>query len=317
MMLNLIVLCLAAFAIVATTVSVMVWLALPWFNRIAARIDPRSSVHMWLGLAVLPAAIAIVAVVVSFLPILGIGHDHCLVHGNHHPHLCIHHVTHAPGILLVFVAALLALRAMYLLARLFRDLYISLRTSAELAEVCDHYPGALVFPAMEPQAFVIGALRPRVYLSRGLLALGREVVEPVLAHEQVHTRKHDLLWRLLCPLVAIGHVPGVASALSVRLATHQEMAADAEAATTLANGRLRIAEALIKLAQLYRAPFPGISFVQGNIQARVHALLEEHKTTSVWPAHILLVCALAVTVTLGFSHDLVHHALETVLGTLS
>src|SRR5690606_4932593 len=106
-------------------------------------------------------------------------------------------------------------------------LRLSRDTSCALAQASDSRDDVLVFPSDEPQAFVLGALRPRVYVSRGLLSLGRNVLEPVLAHERVHARRRDLLWRALCPMLGVGHWPSVASALRARLATAQEMAADA------------------------------------------------------------------------------------------
>lgn len=317
MSVSLVILCLAAFAIMAMLVSGLVGAALPLLDRLALSIAPRHRVRLWLGLSALPSAVGILAVTVSFLPVLGIGQDHCLVHGPHHPHLCPHHVGSAPGIVLVVVAGLITIRMAQVLGELARWLRLSRDTSRSLAQASDPCNDVLVFPADEPQAFVLGAFRPRVHVSRGLLSLGREVVEPVLAHERVHARRRDLLWRALCPMLAVGHLPPVTSSLRTLLATAQEMAADAEAADALPEGRLKVAQALVLLARLARTPSLGISFTHGNLKARVHALLEGHRTHPVWPARLLLVFGLLIPVAIGASHDLVHHSLETLLGALS
>ena len=95
------------------------------------------------------------------------------------------------------------------------------------------------------------------------------------------------------------------------------MAADAEAAETLSDGRLKIAEALVLLARMSRMPSVGMSFTQGDLTTRVHALLEGNRTSSNALTHALLLCALLLPVALGVSHDLIHHGLETLLGALS
>lgn len=310
------ILCLSAFAMVAVLVSGLVHAAMPWLDRLAALLTPRHRVRLWLGLAALPSVVALVAVGASFLPAIGIGHDHCLAHGPHHPHLCPHHLGSAPGVVLVFIAVLVVVQMVRVLVELARGLRLSRDTSGVLAEASDTHEGALVFASDEPQAFVLGALRPRVHVSRGLLALGRDIVEPVLAHERAHARRRDFLWRALCPVIAVGHLPTAMGALQVRLAAAQEMAADAEAAEALPDGRLKIAEALIALAKLSRAPCPGLSFTHGNVKSRVHALLDAHRTPA-WPIRLLLVCAVMAPGVLGSSHDLIHHGLETLLGALS
>jgi hypothetical protein len=320
---SLLILCLAAFALVAVLVSGLVGATLPFLDRWSLRLAPRQRVRLWLGLAALPSVVAILAVLVSFLPALGIGHDHCLAHGPHHPHLCPHHVGGAPGVVLVFVVALLALRLVHVTVELVRGLRASGGTSRALAQVSDSHDGVVVFPSDQPQAFVLGVLRPRVHMSRGLLALGRDVVEPVLAHERVHARRRDLLWRALCPVFAAGHVPSVAASLQSRIAAAQEMAADLEAADSMPHGRIKLAEALVRLARLARpasTPSLGISFAHGNLEARVHALLDDrrgHPAWPAWPARALLLAGLFVPVAVAAAHDLIHHGLETLLGALS
>ncbi len=315
----LITLCFAAFAMVAILVSGLSAAALPWIDRLSRSFAPRHRVHLWLGLSTLPLLVGALAVAVSFLPAIGIGHDHCLTHGPHHPHLCPHHIGGAPGIVICFLAGLLAIRVAHVLFELTRGLRLSRDTLGFLGQTSDRHDGVLVFPCDEPQAFVLGVLRPRIHISRGLLALGGDIVAPVVAHEHVHAIHRDLLWRALCPLLALGHLPSTTRALQARLAAAQEIAADEEAADALPQGRLKIAEALVMLAKYARAPLtgPGISFTHGDLKARVEELLEERRCPPAWPARLLLAGGLLLPALVGASHDLIHHGLETLLGALS
>ena len=120
MSLTLVVLCLAAFAMVAVLVSGVVGGSLQWVDRFAAKLSPRHRARLWLGLAGLPALAAALAVGASFLPAMGIGHDHCLAHGPHHPHLCPHHLGAAPGIVVVCIALMLSMRLVQRAARRIR-----------------------------------------------------------------------------------------------------------------------------------------------------------------------------------------------------
>lgn len=314
---SLVVLCFAAFAIAAAAVSGLVGAMMVVLDRLAARLSARNRARFWLSIAALPTVVAALAIGTSFLPAVGIGHDHCLAHGPHHPHLCPHHIGGAPGIVLVLIALLLGVRLLQATAALIRGLWLSSDTSSTLWQASDRYADALVFPSDEPQAFVLGALRPRVHVSRGLLALGDKIADPVLAHERVHAARHDLLWRALFPVLAIGHVPSTAQALRSRLCAAQEMAADSEAADALGDGRFEMAEALLVLARVARPVSRGISFTDGNIQSRVHALLERPSVHSAWPARALAVGAGLVPIAVAVLSAPIHHVLETVLGALS
>jgi Zn-dependent protease with chaperone function len=290
---------------------------LPLLDRLSLCLAPRHRVRFWLAMSGLPLALGLLAVMASFLPALGIGHDHCLVHDHDHPHLCPVHVGGAPGIVVVFVAAMICFRTLHAIFGFIRGLRLSRNTSLVLSEGAERQDGAFIFSSDEPQAFVLNAFRPRVHVSRGLLALGRDIVEPVLAHERVHARCRDLLWRYLCPLLAIGHFPSVTGAIRRRLDAAQELAADAEAAATLPQGRLKLAEALVALARVTRTQAPGLAFTHGDLQTRVHALLEDGRAHSMWPARLVVVIGLLLPVVIAIFHHTIHHSLETLLGALS
>ena len=170
--------------------------------------------------------------------------------------------------------------------------------------------GVAVLPSAAPQAFVVGLLRPRVYLSHGLLAtLCPEELAAVLAHEQAHARRRDPLIRWIAGFGLSWHVPGIAAALQRQLRRTQEMAADADAAQAVGD-RLRVAETLVHCARLQMAPAgTTVEFGQSDLAARVQALLgpvPAHAGPSA--AHLLGVSAAMVLLGLGAAHGLHHFA---------
>jgi hypothetical protein len=217
------------------------------------------------------------------------------------------------------LAAWAGYRAAAGIVQLFVFARVSGATVRSLADASDERGGVRVFPSDEPHAFVLGAFRPSLHASSGLLALGPSVAEPVIAHERAHARCRDPLWRSLCPLLAAAHLPTVGDAIGVRLSAAQEIAADEEAADTLpGDGRLRVAETLVTLArQTGGGPRQALSFTDGDVKARVGALLERRRPRSVWPARVLLAAGVAVPLIVGVANDVVHHGLETLLGALS
>lgn len=171
-----------------------------------------------------------------------------------------------------------------------------------------------ILPLGEPQAFVLGAWRPNIYLSQGLLDhLEREELRAVLAHEQAHARRRDGLLRLLAGLGLAFHLPGIAALLKRRFAHAQELTADAEAAQRVGDP-LRLAEALVRVAKLKLRPTPrpALDFTGGDLRARVKALLEDGPryrgpSTGQWLGAGLGILALA----LAAAHEL--HWLSEIL----
>src|SRR5262249_50433237 len=72
------------------------------------------------------------------------------------------------------------------------------------------FAGCRVLPVEEPQAFVLGMLKPRVYLSQGLLeTLSPDDLRLVLAHEKAHARRRDPLRRFVAAVGLLFHLPGI------------------------------------------------------------------------------------------------------------
>lgn len=317
MITSFIILCSAAIGLVALLTSALTQVGLSGIDRIASALSPRQRARLWLGVGIAPLAVGLASVVVSLLPVVGLGLDHCPSHGSHHPHLCANHPGPAPGAALLSVAALLALGLAVALSRFIRAVVASERTSRLLAASSDALGDAHVFASNQPQAFVLGSLHPRLHISSALVALGPRITEPVLAHERVHASKHDLLWRAVCPVLGVGHLPNVLTSIRVRLAEAQEMAADAEAAATLPDGRLKMAEALLAMSRTHPAPATASAFAHGDVAARVRALIGPQQFQTRRAATLVSLGTVAALVILVLARQGVHHALETLLGYLS
>jgi hypothetical protein len=129
-----------------------------------------------------------------------------------------------------------------------RQLRASRRFERELA-LLGPVPGAArarVIDDDEPNAFCIGLLRPRVYVSRAALALlSEEERAAVLAHEAHHARRRDPLRLLVARALAEGlfFLPAVRR-LPERYAALAELAAD-EVAAGERGGRRALASALL------------------------------------------------------------------------
>lgn len=313
---SLLVLCLAALGMVAAAVSAMTALALPVLDRAAQLLAPRHRTRVWLWASALPLVLAGITVLVTLLPSCGFASEHCLAHDLSHPYLCLHHFRGTPGAMLIAIAAVVVLRGMYQVAAFVHSSVLSSATSRTLREGSEPTGDVLVFEDAEPRAFVLGVLSPVVHASRGLLAMRPDVVAPVLAHERAHVRARDALWRALCPVLSCLHLPWVARALARRLATAQEMAADAEAADELGDPVL-VAESLLALAQLHARPVPGLAFTHGDVAVRVRALVGARRVTRSWPGLALAGVVSGAMFSIAILHEPVHHTVETLLGVLS
>jgi hypothetical protein len=158
-----------------------------------------------------------------------------------------------PASVLVLVLGTVALAGVVLGVRaVVRQLRASRRFERGLA-VLRPLPGfarASVVDADEPQAFCIGLLRPRIYISRATLELlDDDERAAVLAHEAHHARRRDPLRLLVARALADGlfFLPAVRR-VPERYAALAELAAD-DAAATKAGGRRALASALLAFDQ--------------------------------------------------------------------
>jgi hypothetical protein len=148
---------------------------------------------------------------------------------------------------------------------------------------------ALVIEDERPRAFCAGLLRPRVYVSTGLLALLDEsALAAVILHERQHARRRDPL-RLACGRVlarALFYVPGFGE-LVRGLETLAELSADEGAIAAGPEHRAALARAMLSFSEHSRPDDPS-----GLDPERIDHLLGEPPS---WRFPLLL-CLLALCV---------------------
>jgi Zn-dependent protease with chaperone function len=276
----------------------------------------------------MPLIVTLAIITAALAPAFGWVADHCHAGGHQHahPHICGHHETGLPALSILLLAGALALRTLVSAARTAKLLTSSWRV-LELAGASserDDLHAVCILPLAQPQAFVMGVFRPRIFVTRGLLALGPAYTNAVLAHERAHLRRADGLRRLVATLASTLHLPGVARSLERRLAHTQEMAADEEAATELGS-RTALADALVAISRknlgaarggtpAMATAFTGSNLAGSNVEARVQALLATPSDIDDPSPRKLLLTLAAGLVVVAWSADAIHHGVEIALG---
>lgn len=283
--------------------------------RAASRLSLPARRALWMLLAAAPAAAGATALVTALLPSFGLAPDHCLVHAAHHPHLCLHHPQEL-SVPAAIVALVGLLRLVTTAVGEARSWLRARRVSSSLSSIARSDGPLTVFPGHTPTAFVLGATRPKVFVSEAMMQLPRPLLDPALAHERCHAARRHLLARLVVRLLGALHVPLVARRISERLAAAHELEAD-EAARAATGDGILVAESLLRLARArQQAPAGAVGFADGVLQERVSALLEPSTKRMSWPVTLLLLSGASAAGLALLSPAAVHHAFETVLGWL-
>ncbi|MEM9188251.1 MAG: M48 family metalloprotease [Myxococcota bacterium] len=311
------VLCAAATAIVAWSVSGLTAVALAASRTAFERLAPAARARLLLVASTLPLMVAGATMTAALAPMLGWIADHCHttnVHG--HPHICGHHETMLPALPAITLAILFGLRCLTGAIRVGHASLQALRTRHSLeASAEGRFGTARVLPIDQPSAFVLGIFRPALFVTRGLLDASRRLHVPtVLAHEEAHLRRADPLRRVVASVALLFHLPGVAAALERELAQAHELAADEDAARVVGS-RPQVAEALVALARTRHAVPPGAhAFGARDLELRVRELLDDRKRPNGPPAYVLGLLLLGLFIAIGASADAIHHGVEMALG---
>jgi Zn-dependent protease with chaperone function len=316
------VLCLAAFAAVSYFVSALVAAALATGRRALVELAAPAQARLLLAVALLPLLASAAVMTAVLAPALGWMADHCTAvgHSHGHAHICAaHHVAGATPAMLAILALFLAARVVHALARLGHAAVVGVitRRALDRAAGTGADRGLRVLALEEPRGFVLGLVRPTLYVTRGLLrGESREHLAPVLAHERAHLRRRDPLWRAVANVGLGFHLPCVARWIGGELERAQEMAADAEAASVVGSGA-RVARALVHLARAQARPGPAVlAFGAADVEARVLRLLDDRPRRD-WPGGLALaLLAVASLVLVGVGAPLVHHGVEHLVGAL-
>jgi len=301
---------LSAVAAVAFGCSLLCGAALFLGRKWLGGLAPAAQARVLLAVALAPALVSttLLSAMVFDLAVRRCEVHRCLLHGS---------AVHSPLVagLAVLFALRLGLQGWVALR--------ALRHSRSLARALEGVAspggaGSRIVPIDEPQAFVVGLFRPRMYLSQGLLRVtDPRDLEAVTEHERSHIQRRDPLRRFIASLALAFHLPRSASAIERRLAAAQESAADADAARVLGDPP-RIARALVKLARLRVARLPLAAGILGSdLEFRVRELLGP-ATRPDRPAPLLLVAV----ATAGFAASLlvadpIHTAFESLVRLLA
>lgn len=319
---SLLLLCAAATGVIAFSSSALLALSMGLFRRRLADLASAAQARILLGVAVLPMLACIALMTAALAPTFSSIVDHCteVASLHSHPHLCIgHHVDSLPAVTLLVVAGLLMVRVLAtglsLVTRVIRahTVHQALLTASEEAG-----ERVRVLPIDEPQAFIIGAVRPTMFLTRGLLfGEYRQHLAPVLSHERAHVRRRDPLRRFVASMGLAFHLPGFAGWLERRLATANEMAADAEAATEIQSPE-RVAHALVQLTRAHKQVSQlAMAFGASDVELRVTTLLDSRPRLDRPGLYALLILMVLFFAAVAASTEPIHHGIEIVLGLLS
>jgi len=276
-------------------------------RRRLARLEPSAQSRIALAAAVAPAFLGAVFEGGAIYDIVLSGPaDFCL-----RPH-----DSAAPSLILLLSVAILAGRVLTCGIQTIVDVVRAVRLGRALPGAAPKaFMDCLVLPVEEPQSYVLGLLKPRVYISRGLLKQTNEDdLAPVLAHERAHAARRDPLRRLIASAGLVLHLPGIAHLLDRLLTRTQEMAADADAARTVGDP-VRVAESLVRFARLQG---PGrataVEFGSGDLEARVRKLLDSHQRCGSAPSAAALVgCSAALCLLALFAAHGLHYLGQALL----
>lgn len=319
---SLLLLCAAATGVIAFSSSALLAVGAGLFRRRLADLAGAAQARILLGIAVLPMLACIALMTAALAPSFSSIVDHCTEAASlhSHPHICIgHHVDSLPAVTLLIVAGLLLVRvvvtSLSLIARVIQSHAIRQTLTGASEEGSE---GMRVLSIDEPQAFIIGAIHPTMFVTRGLLS-GQysEHLAPVLSHERAHVRRRDPLRRFIASLGLAFHLPGFATWLERRLATANEMAADAEAATEIQSPE-RVARALVQLTRAHKqVSHLAMAFGASDVELRVTTLLDSRPRLDRPGPYALVIPIVFFFMAVALSTEPIHHGIEIVLGLLS
>jgi hypothetical protein len=259
----------------------------------------------------------------SLLAMLWPEYDHCLIHSDHHVHLCFVHLPAGLGnaaswLVLGGLMAWASSRWVRALMQLFRarQCFSKLRAHGKREPAL----GASVLPTATPLCLVAGIFKPTIVLSEGLVAqLSQQDIAVILHHERAHGARRDILLRLVARAATLFMGPGSRSRLLAALDLAAEQSCD-ELAAVQVGDRLQVADTILKVERLLLAAPPGLAplamaFGGNSVPERVSALLEARRQSG---NTILLASSFALILcgVLAASAPL-HHLTESLLGALT
>lgn len=296
----------APFAIAATIVSAIIGVILKFKRFDFAPLSPSSQVQVVLAAASLPALIIILFFVGATLGWLIYGPEE----------MCFEREQ------TIHISFILSFFSLIFLGRIFvcgaNLLLLIVRERKMFYQLKKCFVGTIedcrVIPTDEPQAFVIGILKPEIYLSKGLIEnSSRNALKATIAHEKAHLRQRAPLRRLIALVAFLFHLPPVAEVLSRQLALAQELSADEEAARAIGD-RTELAEIIVNFARRQKIEFvSAFEFGGSDIEARILNLLRTQRETKQITFHLLVAGALILFTLMILAAHQLHILFESIL----
>ncbi len=272
-----------------------------------------------------PAFIGLLFTLLCFMPsffsLLGVVQDHCNVHDDH-LHFCLIHpplpvdnmISWALIIILGGVVVIFAGIYTLDLVRAYH-FHKSLMMTSRYHDEHDIH----VVECSRLLAISVGVYRMRVFISKRLMQiLTSKQLDVVLAHEQAHSRRKDVLRHLVGRTLSFAHIPCLRRHLLADMDLACEQACDEVAANRI-DDRLYVADTIVFIERLFskqQLPFTALSITGSNINQRVESLLLE--PAAYVPAYRAYVLIGAILLIASFaSVDGLHHQTESIFGLLT
>lgn len=223
--------------------------------------------------------------------------EHCASHINGLAHLCwFDPIVHFSDVFWIAGAMFTALVIIFNAYNVIMLLIKHWRFQTTLQSISERDSTHNVFRISSEHFFVFsaGLFAPRAFISSQLIAnLSPLQFDVIIAHEQAHCRRHDVLRRLLLTLVGLFHFPGTRQHLLSDLELAHEQICD-DAAVQKVGDRYLVAETIIKITRHLNLSMSeqklGISLFNGShIDIRIQQLLEQPKPVTL---HTVLVSTL-------------------------
>lgn len=211
--------------------------------------------------------------------------QHCTSHNNGIAHLCwFDPIVHISDVIWIIGASIMALVMLFNARKVVNLMIKYWRFQSTLQIISEKQTQANVFRIASERFFVFssGLFAPHAFISSQLLhQLSAKQLEVVLAHEQEHCLRRDVLRRLILSFTGLFHFPGTRQHLLSDLELTHEQICDI-AAVQKVGDRFLVAETIIKIARQLNTLVPEqevgvIAFNGSHIDIRIQQLLNQPK----------------------------------------
>lgn len=220
---------------------------------------------------------------------------HCSSHNNSIAHLCwFDPLVHLSGPIWIAGVSIMTLVIVFNVYKVIGLIIKHRQFQATLRTIGERQPQRDIFRIASEHFFVFssGLFAPHAFISSQLLEqLSAKQLDVVLAHEQAHCQRRDVLRRLLLGFAGMFHFSGIQQQLLSDMELAHEQICDI-AAVTKVGDRFFVAETIIQIARQINTLTPeqemgSIAFNGSHIDIRITQLLEQPEPVN----RSLLICS--------------------------